>query len=172
MGELIGAGREPRPQLSIAHLCQTLSVSRAAYYRWQSPGAVTNPDMAVRDQIQHIALERPAYGYRRITHELQRGGIAVNHKRGLRLMRADNLLCLRTRGVIRTTNSQHHLVVYPHVLPELAVNGLDQLWVADITDVRLQREFVDLAVRLDAYSRRGIGWELAHALEVELALVA
>jgi putative transposase len=85
----------------------------------------TDPDMAVRDRIQRIALEMPAYGYRRITHELQRGGIAVNHKRVPRLMREDNLLCLRTRGFVRTTDSHHHLAVYPNLLPELAVSSLD-----------------------------------------------
>ena len=172
MVELIDEGRAQLPQLSIAHMCQTLSVSRAAYDRWQAPGAATDPDVAVRDQIQRIALEMPAYGYRRITHERQRGGIAVNHKRVLRLMREDNLLCLRARGFVRTTDSQHHLGVYPNLLPELAVNGLDQLWVADITYVRLQREFVYLALLLDAYSRRCIGWALAHSLEAELALAA
>jgi putative transposase len=172
MVELIDEGRVQLPRLSIARMCQTLSVSRAAYYRRHATGAATDPDMAVRDQIQRIALEMPAYGYRRITHELQRGGSAVNHKRVLRLMREDNLLCLRTRGVVRTTDSQHHLGVYPNLLPGVVVNGLDQLWVADITYVRLQREFVYLAVLLDAYSRRCIGWALAHSLGAELALAA
>jgi putative transposase len=151
---------------------QTLSVSRAAYDRWQAPGAAPDPDMAVRDQIQCIALEMPAYGYRRITHERPRGGIAVNHKRVLRLRREDNLLCRRTRGVVRTTDAQPHLVVYPHVLPELAVNGVDQLWGADITAVRLPREFGYLALCLDADSRRCIGWALDHSLEAEPAVAA
>lgn len=172
MVELIGEGREPMPPLSIARMCQTLAVSRAAYYRWHTAGLASDPDMEARDQIQHIALEMPAYGYRRITHELQRRGLVINHKRVLRLMRQDNLLCLRTRSFVRTSNAQQQLGIYPNLLPALAVDGLDQLWVADITHVRLQHAFVYLAVLLDAYSRRGIGWALDHSLEAELAVAA
>jgi transposase InsO family protein len=128
--------------------------------------------MALRTQIQEIALEMPAYGYRRITHELGRRGVAVNHKQVLRLMREDNLLCLRQRAFVRTTDAAHPFMVYPNLLPELTVTGLDQLWVADITYIRLQQEFVYLAVLLDAYSRRCIGWALERYLEAELALVA
>jgi putative transposase len=172
MVELIGEGREQGPQLSVARLCQSLAVSRAAYYRWEPRAPTADPDMEARDQLQNIALEMPAYGYRRITYELQRRGRLINHKRVLRLMREDNLLCLRTRSFARTTDPQHHLGIYPNLLPELAVDGLDQLWVADITYVRLQHEFVYLAVLLDAYSRRCIGWALDCSLEAELALAA
>jgi transposase InsO family protein len=155
-------------------MCQALSLSRADYYRWRAgvdevdPG----PDMELRDQIQRIALEMPAYGYRRITYELRRRGIVANHKRVLRLMREDNLLCLRKKGFVRTTDSGHGLEVYPNLVPELVVNGLNQLWVADITYIRLQREFIYLAVILDAFSRRCIGWALSRTLEAELALAA
>jgi putative transposase len=172
MVELIEEGREQSPQLSIARLCQTLAGSRAAYYRREPLGPTVAPDMEAREQIQNIALEMPAYGYRRITHERQRRGRLINHKRVLRLMREDNLLCLRTRSFARTTDSQHDLGIYPNLLPEWAVDGLDQLWVADITYVRLPHEFVYLAVLLDAYSRRCIGWALDCYLEAELALAA
>jgi putative transposase len=172
MVELMAEGSDQRPPLSIARMCQTLAVSRAAYYRWQPAGLAIDQDSEARDQIQRIALEMPAYAYRRITHELQRRGLVIHHKCVLRLMREDNLLCCRTRSFVRTTDSQHQLGLYPNWLPELAVDRLDQLWVADITYVRLQQEFVYLAILLDAYSRRRIGRALDRYLEAELALAA
>lgn len=117
-------------------------------------------------------MEWPTYGYRRLTHALRRCGFAVNHKRVLRLMREDNLLCLRRKSFLRTTDSGHGLSVYPNLVPHLIVTGIDQLWVADIPYIRLQREFVYLAVILDAHSRRCIGWALARSLEAELAVAA
>lgn len=128
--------------------------------------------MELRDAIQKLAVEMPAYGYRRITAALRRGGWVVNHKRVLRLMRADNLLCLRRRAFVRTTDSNHQLRVYPNLARDMRVDGLNQLWVADITYIRLTLEFVYLAVILDAYSRRVIGWALGRTLEAELAVAA
>jgi transposase InsO family protein len=129
-------------------------------------------EMELRDAIQKLAVEMPAYGYRRITAALRRGGWVVNRKRVLRLMRADNLLCLRRRAFVRTTDSDHQLRVYPNLARDLKVSGLNQLWVADITYIRLVLEFVYLAVILDAFSRRVIGWALGRTLEAELALEA
>ena len=128
--------------------------------------------MELRDQIQCLALEWPQYGYRRLTAELHRQGIPANHKRVLRLMREDNLLCLRKRHFILTTDSRHSLTIYPNLVPELTLTSINQLWVADITYIRLLREFVYLAVILDAYSRRCIGWALEPYLEAELAVEA
>jgi putative transposase len=128
--------------------------------------------MELRDAIQKLAVQMSAYGYRRITAALQRAGWEVNHKRVLRLMRADNLLCLRKRAFVRTTDSDHDLPVYPNLARELPVTGLNQLWVADITYIRLVLEFVYLAVILDAFSRRVIGWALGRTLKAELALAA
>src|SRR3989454_8297119 len=128
--------------------------------------------MELRDAIQKLAVEMPAYGYRRITAALRRGGWVVNHKRVLRLMRADNLLCLRNRAFVRTTDSDHQLRVYPNLARDLKVSGLNQLWVADITYIRLVWEFVYLAVILDAFSRRVIGWAFGRTLEAKLALEA
>ena len=136
------------------------------------PVAEPAEEMELRDAIQKLALEMPAYGYRRITMALRRGGWVVNHKRVLRLMRADNLLCLRRRAFVRTTDSDHQLRVYPNLARDLKVSGLNQLWVADITYIRLVLEFVYLAVILDACSRRVIGWALGRTLEAELALEA
>jgi putative transposase len=126
----------------------------------------------LRDHIQRIALDWPQYGYRRITVELHRRGVEVNHKRALRLMREDNLLCLRKRRFISTTDSCHSLTIYPNLAPELTLSAINQLWVADITYIRLLREFVYLAVILDAYSRRVIGWALGPYLEAGLAVEA
>jgi putative transposase len=128
--------------------------------------------MELRDAIQKIAVEMPAYGYRRITQQLRRQKRVVNGKRVLRIMREDNLLCLRKRSFVRTTDSNHTLRVYPNLAKELKVSGLNQLWVADITYIRLHSEFVYLAVILDAYSRRVIGWALGKRIEAGLAVAA
>jgi len=128
--------------------------------------------MELREAIQEIALEMPAYGYRRVSRELRRRGWGVNRKRVLRLMRQDNLLCLRKKKWVRTTDSNHALPIYPNLASELLLTRPDQLWVADITYIRLQSEFVYLAVVLDVYSRRVIGWNLGRSLETELALEA
>jgi transposase InsO family protein len=114
----------------------------------------------------------PAYGYRRITRELGRRGFEANDKRVLRLMRADNLLCLRRKAFVGTTDSRHNLPVYPNLARDIAPDGVNQLWRADITYIRLRAEFVYLAVVLDAYSRRVVGWALGRTLEAELAVSA
>jgi transposase InsO family protein len=126
--------------------------------------------MDLRDEIQHIALRWPAYGYRRVHAQLIRQGWNVNHKRVLRLMRIDNLLCVRRRKFLFTTDSRHGLPIYPNLVETLVLTSIDQLWVADITYIRLQLEFVYLAVLLDAFSRRCIGWALQRSLEAVLAL--
>jgi putative transposase len=153
-------------------LCQMTGISRAGYYRWGVPKPRFPVEMEFRDALQKIALESPAYGYRRITAELNRRGFEVNHKRVLRLMRQDNLLCLRHKAFVVTTDSRHDLPVYPNLARELAPSGVNQLWIADITYIRLRAEFVYLAVVLDAFSRRVIGWALGRTLEAGLALSA
>ncbi len=154
----------------VSATCRALELPRSTYYRHLQPGAAA--DVSLRDSIQEVALAWPAYGYRRITAELRRRGQVVNRKRVLHLMREDNLLCLRKRRFVHTTNSDHRLPVYPNLVPELAITSCDQLWVADITYIRLGREFIYLAVVLDAFSRRVIGWALERSLETELALGA
>jgi transposase InsO family protein len=128
--------------------------------------------MELRDAMQRIALEMPSYGRPRITAELRRRGWTVNAKRVYRLMREDNLLCVRRRKFIVTTDSKHALPVYPNLARQIVPSDVDQLWVADITYIRLLEEFVFLAVILDAYSRRVIGWELDRTLEAKLTLAA
>lgn len=148
-------------------------VSRSGFYRFDGdwkPGPQT--DMDLRDAIQRIALEWPSYGRPRITAELRRRGWTVNPKRVYRIMREDNLLCVRQRKFVVTTDSNHGRKVYPNLAREMVLTGVDQLWRADITYVRLREEFVYLAVILDAFSRRVIGWALDRTLEDELTLAA
>ena len=159
--------------LSIRRMLELGRVSRSSFYRFaaeRKPG--TDRDMDLRDAIQRIALQWPSYGRPRITAELRRQRWRVNPKRVYRLMREDNLLCLRRRKFVITTDSDHALPVYPNRARELVVTGLGQLWVADITYIRLEWEFVYLAVILDAFSRRVIGWALDRTLEASLTLDA
>ncbi len=158
--------------LSVERLCRLVEVSRAGFYRWRQAVPAEDRDLDVRDQIQRIALEWPCYGWRRIRAELRRRGWTVNHKRVRRIMREDNLLCLRRRKFVLTTDSNHSQPVYPNLAGEMVVSGIDQLWVADITYIRLETEFVYLAVVLDAYSRRVIGWALERTLEDDLSIAA
>lgn len=158
--------------LPLSAICDTLALSPATYYRQQAQANVADPDVELRDHLQCLALEWPQYGYRRLTAELHRQGIPANHKRVLRLMGEDNLLCLRKRRFFATTDSRHSLTIYANLVPELTITAINQLWVADITYIRLLREFIYLAVILDAYSRRCIGWALAPYLETALALEA
>ena len=153
-------------------MCALGQVSRVGFYRSLRTKPAEDLDVALRDAIQRIALEFPSYGWPRMARELRRRGWTVNHKRVYRLMREDNLLCLRKRKFVVTTDSQHDLPVYPNLAREMTLSGVDQLWVADITYIRLQLEFVYLAVILDAFSRRVIGWALERTLEDELTLQA
>lgn len=154
-------------------MCALAQVSRAGYYRrWQE----TEPreaETALRDEIQRLALAERFYGYRRITIKLQRAGWRVNHKRVLRLMRQDNLLCLRKAAFVPvTTDARHSWRIYPNLAWRLQPTGVNQLWVADITYVRLAESFAYLAVIIDAFSRRVIGWAMEEHLKASLTLDA
>jgi len=148
-------------------------ISRSRFYRFdgdRKPGPAA--DMDLRDAIHRVALEWPSYGRPRITAELRRQGWNVNPKRVYRLMREDNLLCLRKRKFAVTTDSNHGRKIYPNLAAEMTLTSVDQLWVADITYIRLEEEFVYLAVILDRFSRRVIGWALDRTMEEELTLTA
>jgi putative transposase len=153
-------------------LCQMTGLNRAGFYCWRTPGQAMPVEMELRDQMQKVALESPAYGYRRITSALRKRGFVVNRKRVLRMMREDNLLCVRRRSFVVTTDSCHTLPIYPNLAPKIKPTAINQLWVADITYIRLRTEFVYLAVVLDAFSRRVIGWALGRTLEAELTVTA
>jgi len=158
--------------LTLDRMLKLGRVSRSGFYRFQDAEPSPDRDMDLRDAIQRIALEWPSYGRPRITAELRRRGWRVNPKRVYRLMREDNLLCVRRRKFVVTTDSNHGRRVYPNLARNMVLTATDQLWRADITYIRLRDEFVFLAVILDAYSRRVIGWALDRTLEDELTLAA
>jgi putative transposase len=159
--------------LSIERMCDLAQVSRAGFYRSLQADQPIEEEMAVRTAIQGIAVEhRRRYGYRRITAELRRRGMRVNHKRVARLMREDNLFAVQPRAFVVTTNAQHDLEVYLNLASRLTLTGINQLWVADITYIRLKGEFVYLAVMLDAYSRKVVGWAVDRTLAARLPIAA
>lgn len=159
--------------IPVERLCELAQVTRAGFYRWRASPPEVDPDMDLRDDIQRIAVEFSCYGWRRVTAALRRQGWVVNHKRVHRIMQEDNLLCLRKRKfVVMTTDSKHNRPIYPNLAATIELTGIDQLWVADITYIRLEIEFVYLAVVLDAFSRRVIGWALDRSLEDDLAIAA
>ena len=154
-------------------MCALAGVSRAGYYRHWRASAPRREETELRDTIQRVALSRRHYGYRRVTAQLRREGWCVNQKRVLRLMREDNLLCLRRKVFVpATTDSGHRWRVWPNLARGLEPLALNRLWVADITYVRLFETFAYLAVVLDAFSRRVVGWALAEHLRASLALEA
>ncbi len=158
--------------LTIERMLELGRVSRSGFYRSENSEPKPDRDMDLRDAIQRIAVEWPSYGRPRITKELRERGWRVNPKRVYRLMREDNLLCVRKRKFVVTTDSNHGRRVYPNLARTMILTAPNQLWRADITYIRLRDEFVFLAVILDAYSRRVIGWALDRTLEDELPLTA
>ena len=159
-----------RRELPVTRACELLGISRSWYH--QRPRHRAEEELALQDEIEKIVVEFSGYGYRRVTRELSRRGVVVNHKRVLRIMRARSWLCKLCRAGRRTTLSDHSLPVHPNLLKEAEITGLNQVWVADLTYIRLQHEFVYLAAILDAYSRRVIGWNLSERLDVHLTKTA
>jgi transposase InsO family protein len=159
--------------LSIERMCQLVPVSRRGFYRSLQEQQPVEEEMEVRSAIQQIALEhRRRYGYRRITAELHRRGMPVNHKRVARIMREDNLLGMQPKQFVVTTNSNHKLEIYLNLAGRMKLTGINQLWVADITYIRLKAEFVYLAVILDGFSRKVVGWALDRTLAMRLTIGA
>ncbi len=160
------------PELSVRHLCQLLGVNRAWLYARATQPTQAERDVELRDAIEGVVLEFPGYGYRRVTKALQREGWEVNHKRVLRVMRQESLLCVLKRAFVATTNSAHAYATYPNLLAGVELSGIDQAWVADITYIKLPTTFVFLACILDAYSRRCVGWQLARTIDTQLTVMA
>jgi len=159
--------------LSIERMCQLAGVSRAGFYRSLQKRDAAEEEMETRSAIQAIFLQhKRRYGYRRITEELRRRGMLVNHKRVLRMQREDNLLAVQPRAFLVTTHSDHSFEVYLNLASRMKLTGTNQLWVADITYIRLKREFVYLAVILDAFSRKVVGWALGRTLAARLPIAA
>jgi putative transposase len=160
-------------KMRVERMCQLAGVSRGGFYRFLQREQPGEEDMEVRSTIQKIFIEhKRRYGYRRVSAELRRRGMAVNHKRVARLMREDNLLAVQPRSFVGTTDSDHELEVCLNLAGRMKLTGVDQLWVADITYIRLHREFVYLAVILDAFSRKVVGWELDRTLTARLSIAA
>lgn len=158
--------------LTIGQMCETSGVSRASFYRRWKAREPKAEQVALRDAIQRLALKKRQRGYRLVTQHLKREGWLINHKRVLRLMREDNLLCIRRRRFVITTDSDHSWKTYPNLARSMVVTDLNQLWVADITYVRLRLEFVYVAVILDVYSRRVVGWSVQKQIDSALTLEA
>ena len=159
--------------LSVERMCYLAQVSRAGFYRSFREKQPEEEELEVQSAIQQVAMEhRRRYGYRRITAELRRQGMVVNHKRILRLMREDNLLAVQPRAFVVTTDSSHDLEVHMNLADRMKLTGIDQLWVADITYIRLKTEFVYLAVILDRFSRKVVGWALKKTLASRLTVKA
>lgn len=160
-------------KLSVERMCTLAEISRAGFYRWLKTKEPAAEETAVRSAIQEIAVQhRRCYGYRRITAQLRQRGMVVNRKRVLRMMQEDNLLAIRTRKFVPTTDSRHSFEVYLNLAKRMELTAPNQLWVADLTYVRVQQEFVYLAVVLDAFSRRVVGWALNRSLRSTVAVDA
>ena len=155
-------------------MCSDLEISRNGYYDWL--GRKDRPpdkgDIHLKELICQIVLEFVGYGYRRVTHALRRRGYVVNHKKVLRLMREENLLCRRNRKRFRTTMSSHGLPVYPNMAKEMELSNINQLWVSDITYIGVSGRFLYLAILIDDYSRKCVGWHLSNHIDTDLALAA
>jgi transposase InsO family protein len=158
--------------LTVAKMCGLAQITRAQFYRHRRKALSVQGDSQLHEAVKAAALEMPSYGYRRVTAHLRRGGRCINGKTVLRSMQQQNLLCKRRRRFVRTTDSQHAHHIYPNMAREMKVTAINQLWIADITYVRMARGFLYLAAILDAYSRRVIGWAISRSLAAEVALAA
>ena len=159
--------------LSVERMCQLAQVSRASFYRSLPEREADEEEMELRAAIHQVFIEhKRRYGYRRVTQELRRRGRLVNRKRVQRLMQEDNLLAVQPAAFRVTTDSNHELEVSLNLAARLKLTGINQLWVADITYIRLQKEFVYLAVILDAFSRKVVGWALDRSLRLQLPKAA
>lgn len=159
--------------LGIERSCDLVKLSRAGYYRHWQASKPRQEETALRDEIQRLSLANKHQGYRPVTVLLKRAGWIVNHKRVQRIRREDNLLCVTGRTFRpATTDARHQWKLWPNLARNLIATTVNQLWVADITYVRLDEEFVYLAVVLDAFSRKVVGWAMADHLRAELALAA
>ena len=164
--------RGEHPGMPIEKLCSVMGVSRSWYYARPSATQKAKKDIELRDAIEQVVLEFPGYGYRRVTAALKREGWSVNHKRVLRVMREESLLCQLKRRFVPTTDSAHSFRRYPNLIKDIEVDGLDRLWISDITYIRVPTTFCYLAAILDAYSRKCVGWHLSRFIDTRLTLVA
>jgi putative transposase len=158
--------------MSIRQLCRLVQVNRRWYDDRLAQSEAADPDVELRDAIEHIILDFAGYGYRRVTHALKREGWSVNHKRVLPIMREESLLCQLKRQFVPTTDSHHPYQIYPNLIKGMQVDAPDVVWVADISYIRLLSAFVYLAAILDAFSRKCVGWHLSKRIDAQLAVAA
>lgn len=160
-------------ELPIVKSCSALKISKGSYYNWKNMELQEDLDRYLRKEIEGIATEFPFYGYRRVSKELRRRDLFVNHKKVLRLMREDSLICRRKKAFKPvTTNSDHNYNIYPNLIKDIKVTGLNQVWVSDITYVQLLQGFIYLAAIIDIFSRKCIGWALGRNIDSLLVLGA
>jgi putative transposase len=162
--------------ISVNRAAELLDASRSGYYKWRDkshdPEAEINSDVSIKEEMQKIVIEFPGYGYRRVKVELRNRNHVVNQKKVRRLMKEDNLICVKKRFKLQTTDSNHGEKIYPNLAKNLEVKDINRLWVADITYIQLSKEFVYLAVIIDVFSRRCIGWDLSRNIDTQLTLNA
>lgn len=161
--ELVAAG------YTVDLVCQVLDLARSSYYFSPAPAA---DEQDLKDRLEQAAADWPTYGYRRLTKELARKQVHVNAKCVRRLMRALELTGKKPRKRTATTDSRHHFPRFPNLVSALVIDRPDQVWVGDITYIRLRQGFVYLAVLMDVFTRQLRGWELGRTLEQTLALTA
>lgn len=161
-----------KTSLSIRQRCRIAKVSASAYYAWRKQTTAYRNDQELLAMIRAVLEDFLSYGYRRVTKELSRRGVAVNKKRVERVMRQNHLQRRQKRRFVCTTDSKHNLRVYPNLIRDLVIERPDQVWAADITYVRLVHGFVYVAVVLDLFSRKVIGWALANSLHAQLVVSA
>ncbi len=169
---MIHDGLQSQPTASLVQMCSALSVSRSWYYARPASVEPTQEEIRLRDAIERLTLEMPGYGYRRITRQLQRDGWTINHKRVLRILREESLLCRLKKRFVHTTDSRHSHGIYPNRIKAMTLLQCDQVWVADITYIRLPQNFCYLAAILDGFSRRCIGWHLSRDIDTGLSVAA
>ena len=173
---MIEKNRNSQNIITIQSTSELLNVSRSGYYNWLKNRnlntRINKEEMKIKNEIHKIAIYYSGYGYRRITKELKNRGYLVNHKKALRLMREDNLLCIKKKFKPLTTNSNHKYKIYPNLIKNLDIYTLNQVWASDITYIHLYNEFIYLAVILDLFSRRCIGWDLSRNIDSQLVLNA
>ena len=163
---------EAQGTISVERMCQAAGVSRAGFYRDWERREPRQIETSLRDAVQQIAVENPRLGYRQVYHQLQRRGYVISEHTVRKLLRTDNLLAIRRRKFVVTTKSKHRFCVHPLLAAYTELTHVNQLWVADLTYVRLSGEFVYVAVVLDAFSRRAVGWAVGRKLTAALALEA
>jgi putative transposase len=161
--------------IPVKDAARIVRVSKSGYYKWlsrQGHDIRAERDQPIVEEMMKIVVDQPGYGYRRMKHELRRRGMVVNHKRVRRLMKKHGLTVKRKRFSPITTDSEHDNPVYPNLVRGLEITGPNQVWAADFTYIQLRKEFIFLAVELDIYARRVIGWSLSRDLDAGTALDA